>query len=145
MARRLTRRGGGRKGLDWLRPQVASRPSAKKSSSGSESSLEALLILQLADRKLPTPTQQALLIPGRKFRSDGAFLAERVAYDINGGTWNPRMRHSGGAGYEKDCEKHCLLVLHGWWPLVFTGKMVREGVAVDLLAMVLHARCAQKT
>jgi hypothetical protein len=102
-------------------------------------------MLQLADRKLPTPTQQALVIPGRKFRYDGAFPSERVVYDINGGTWNPRMRHSGGAGYEKDCEKHCLAVLAGWWPLVFTGKMVREGVAVDLLAMVLHARCAQKT
>lgn len=96
-------------------------------------------MVQVESLGLPKPLKQVRLIPGRKFLHDFAWPDAKVAVEINGGTWNPKMAHSGGAGYERDCEKQFLAVLNGWWPLNFTGPMVRDGRAAEMTERLLKS------
>ena len=61
--------------------------------------------------------------PERRFRFDFAFLGERVAVEIEGGSWSGG-RHVRGAGFEKDCEKYNLAGSMGWRVLRFTTGMI---------------------
>jgi very-short-patch-repair endonuclease len=70
--------------------------------------------------------------PQRKWRFDVALPAEKLAIEIDGGTWIGG-RHTSGAGYEKDCEKLNAAVIEGWRVLRFTSGMVRDGRAMNAI------------
>lgn len=61
----------------------------------------------------------------RDWRFDFAWPQERVAVEIEGGTW-VRGRHSRGAGYGIDCEKYNVAQLNGWIVLRFTSDMLKN-------------------
>ena len=61
--------------------------------------------------------EQVKLIPGRRFRWD--FVAGPLAIEVQGGT-RAQGHHTRGQGYQDDCEKMQLAVLHGYVPVYFT-------------------------
>tara|TARA_Y100000310_G_C20284277_1_gene624081 strand:+ start:314 stop:655 length:342 start_codon:yes stop_codon:yes gene_type:complete len=73
----------------------------------------------------PKPEREARLIEGHRFRADFFWPTERVAVEIEGGTWIGG-RHSRGSGYQRDCEKYNLYVISGVRLLRFTGDMLRK-------------------
>src|SRR5678809_931558 len=66
----------------------------------------------------------------RRWRFDIAFEDERLAIEVEGGTWT-RGRHTRGSGYEKDCEKYNTAVLLGWRVLRFTSCLLYTSDAAD--------------
>jgi very-short-patch-repair endonuclease len=85
-----------------------------------EAALEAALAVY--GRDLPPFEREVAAIPGRKFRFDFAWLRERVAVEIQGGTFaRGRSAHS-GASIVRDHEKHNLATLEGWRVIYFNAR-----------------------
>lgn len=100
----------------------------------SESSLEALLALQLRALKLPQPLRNYRFLPDRKYEFDFCWLDVKLAVEVQG------MAHRIKAKFEADLEKRALALLAGWTVLEVGGKQVRSGQAIAWLE-VLMARC----
>lgn len=63
--------------------------------------------------------------PVRKWRLDFAWIAEKVAVEIHGGT-RTGGRHVRGSGIRDDCRKINAAILQGWRVLVYTSDDLRE-------------------
>jgi very-short-patch-repair endonuclease len=79
----------------------------------------------------------------RRFRFDFAWPTQKVAVEIQGGTWTGGG-HVRGKGYTRDCEKMNLAQSAGWRVFQFTTDMLREDIngCVD---MVKEALCTDST
>lgn len=73
----------------------------------------------------PMPEREFVIHPSRRFRFDFAWPSQKVAVEIEGGTW-AKGRHVSGAGYERDCIKYNLAQYLGWRVLRYTTTMVRK-------------------
>ena len=73
-------------------------------------------------------------IPGRQFRWDAAWPAQRLLVELNGGVWGTsksnKTGHNSGVALNRDAEKANLAVLAGWRTLAFTINHVRSGQAL---------------
>lgn len=89
-----------------------------------ESKHEAALAAALAvyGRDLMPYEREVAAIPGRKFRFDFAWPAERVAVEIQGGTFAAGRSAHSGASIRRDHEKHNLATLHGWRLIYFNAR-----------------------
>lgn len=76
----------------------------------------------------PEPEREHRFAPPRRFRFDFAWVEQRVAVEIDGGTW-VGGRHSHGKGYERDCEKSALAAANGWRVLHLTPGMLERDPA----------------
>lgn len=94
---------------------------------------EAFQALGLA----PTPEYPFAKALKRRWRSDFAFIPERLLIEIDGGTWSGG-RHVTGAGFERDCEKTNTAVLLGYRVLRFTTGQVRSGYALNTILTALY-------
>jgi very-short-patch-repair endonuclease len=77
----------------------------------------------------------------RKWRFDYAWPHLGVAVELEGGAWlsGRNLRgHTGGAGFEKDCEKYAEAALLGWIVLRFTRNMIEDGRAIRYTEGVLR-------
>lgn len=92
---------------------------------------------QIRAAGLPEPALELHFHPVRRWRWDLAWPDERVAVEIQGGTWS-RGRHTRGRGYEEDCLKLAAGVLLGWRVLWVTTQMVADGRALALLEEILR-------
>ncbi len=106
---------------------------------GIGSELEFMLINRLERTGLPAPLPQYRVIPGRDFRFDLCWPAQRVAVEVQGGIW-VNGAHSRGSGVERDCTKYCLAAAAGWRVLPVTKSMIESGEAVRLIAQALGFR-----
>jgi hypothetical protein len=117
-----------------LNPHIAPKTlkAARLKDEPTESPLEALLMERLAEAGLPTPTREFpfALSRGRKFRFDAAWIEERVAIEVQGGTWT-KGAHSSGKGLRRDFQKQNLAVVLGWRVLFCDGEMIRNGEIVE--------------
>jgi len=104
----------------------------------SKSALEAELALQIRALGLPEPVREYRAIPGRKFRYDFCWEKERLLVEVNGGTYT-KGAHSTGQGIARDYEKANLATLDGWRVLMFDGKAVKNGEAVETIRKALEA------
>lgn len=77
---------------------------------------------------LPTPQREYRFLASRRFRFDFAWPEQKVAVEIEGGTW-VAGRHTRGAGFEADCEKYNEAALAGWLVLRFTGAAISKDAA----------------
>lgn len=68
----------------------------------------------------------------KDWRFDFAFKHERIAVEVEGGTWSGG-RHTTGKGFEDDCEKYNRAALMGWTLLRFTGNHIKTGHALTLI------------
>ena len=64
--------------------------------------------------------------PTRKWRFDYANWENKVAVELEGGTWMKKGGHTSGVGYQKDTEKYNEAVKLGWRVLRYTGKTMQN-------------------
>lgn len=96
------------------------------------SHLEDSLETQLKIHSLPPAIREVPFALPRKFRFDFAWLEEKIAVEIQGGTYK-KGAHSSGKGLARDFEKNNLAVLNGWRVFYFDGKMIDDGRAINFL------------
>jgi len=96
----------------------------------SNSPLEDLFAFQLDSAGLTGYIREYQAIPGRKFRFDFAFVAERLLVEINGGTYS-KGAHSTGTGIARDYEKIRLGQVCGWTVYPFDTKEAKNGDALS--------------
>ena len=101
----------------------------------SKSALEDQLYLEMEASKLPLPERNYRFHDTRKWRFDFAWVGEKIALEVEGGTWI-KGRHSRGAGYAKDCEKYNEAALLGWKIFRVTTDMVKDGRAIELVKYI---------
>jgi very-short-patch-repair endonuclease len=77
--------------------------------------------------------------PVRKWRIDVAFVAEKLAIEIEGVT-PEGSRHQRIAGFRNDIKKYNELTVAGWRLLRFMPEMVSSGYAVNMIKRALEAR-----
>jgi very-short-patch-repair endonuclease len=66
-----------------------------------------------------------------------AFPNERVAVELDGGSWIGG-RHTSGAGFEADCVKLSEAAAMGWRVLRVTPAMVNDGRAIQVIMRALE-------
>jgi very-short-patch-repair endonuclease len=101
--------------------------------------LERMLWDRINEAGLPMPeTQYHWARPERMFRSDFAYVEERILIEVQGGIWaaNPG-RHNRGSGYQDDARRTNLAMQLGWRLLAFTEAMIRSGEAVQTIRQAL--------
>jgi very-short-patch-repair endonuclease len=103
------------------------------------SALEDQLEFHIKAAKLPQPEREYVFAKPRKFRFDFCWPDMRLAAEVEGGTW-VGGRHTRGTGFEKDAEKYNLATLGGWRVLRFTGKHIRNGVALQTIIEAMGER-----
>ena len=103
-----------------------------------QTELELLLATQLETAGIQGAETEWRFHSSRRWRFDFAFphMIPRLAIEVEGGTW-AKSRHTTGRGFEKDLEKYNAAALLGWRVLRFTGDMVRDGRAIDVIVEAL--------
>ena len=74
--------------------------------------------------------------PTRRWRFDFAFVAQRLAVEVEGGVWTGG-RHTRGYGYAADCEKYNEATRLGWRVLRFVPRTGWVDPAVQLITEML--------
>jgi very-short-patch-repair endonuclease len=98
---------------------------------------ENKLIEQLAERGIEQPMREVkFCIHGRQWRFDLCWQEQRVAVEVDGGTWSGG-RHNRGAGFKEDCIKLNHAAREGWKVLRFPTDMVTDGSAAEFIAETL--------
>lgn len=92
-------------------------------------------LLCLAD-KLPAPEREYRFHATRRWRFDFAWPAEKIALEVDGGSWTGG-RHTRGPGFEMDQQKSNAATLLGWRVLHVTPERMRDGSAVRLVALAI--------
>lgn len=87
---------------------------------------------------LPEPTPEHPFDPPRRWRLDLAWIAPRVALEVEGGIWI-QGRHTRGAGFLKDMEKYNRLAVLGWRLLRVTPEQFYAPETVELVRKALAA------
>ena len=106
---------------------------------GVKSYLEKLLLAQIEQAGLPMPVREyCFLKPLSKHRADFAWPDRFLIVEVEGGIWTGG-RHNRPVGFQEDCWKYNMAVLRGWDVLRFTGQMIQEGVALNMIREVLGA------
>ena len=77
--------------------------------------------------------------PHRRWRFDFAFLGEKIAVEIQGGTY-VRGKHSRGRAQRNDIEKHNAAVVLGWRVLYGDTDMVRSGELTQTVLKLLNGQ-----
>ena len=83
------------------------------------------------------PKRQFRFCPERRWKIDFAWPDEKVALEVEGGTWSGG-RHVRGKGFEADCEKYNELAVMGWQLVRVTGNMIRSGTALRYLERIFR-------
>ena len=100
------------------------------------SDAERSFLFQLRALGIQEPTREWRFAPPRRWRFDFAFVPEKIAVEIEGGTYTGG-RHVTGPGYAADLVKYNIATLAGWRVLRFTPRMVDQGWALDVLEATL--------
>ena len=97
---------------------------------------EQIFALDCKARRLK-PLTEYKFHPERRWRFDFYFLEQRVAVEVEGGTW-AAGRHTRGSGYAKDCEKCNAAAEMGITVLRYTTQMVESGEAINQVVALLE-------
>jgi hypothetical protein len=103
---------------------------------GLESMSNPLFLARLKAEGLPLPTAEYRFHPARKWRFDWAWIAEKIALEVDGGVWTGG-RHTRGAGFLKDMEKMNAAAALRWRVLRCTPSTLCKTDTIELLKTVL--------
>ena len=101
------------------------------------SALENLFAMQLDSAGLTGYVREYQAIPGRRYRFYFCWVKERLAVEIQGGTYS-RGAHARPLGIKRDYEKGNLAVQFGWKVLQFDADMVKSGQALEFTEKMLR-------
>lgn len=81
-------------------------------------------------------------IPNRRFKMDFAWVKQRVAVEIQGGTYMGKSAHNTGKGLSRDYEKNNLAIQNGWVIIYLDSKAINNlgTESVGLVNEVLRRR-----
>lgn len=107
----------------------------------SQSELEETMAGSIRMNRLPEPVREYPFAQslGRKWRFDFAWPEQRVALEVEGGTWI-KGKHSTGVGIQRDIEKGNFAQLLGWLVIRATKQMVEDNTAADNVRAALLLR-----
>jgi hypothetical protein len=71
----------------------------------------------------PPLEREILFHPERRWRADFAHIPSRVLFEVDGGVFS-YGRHTRGAGFVADCEKHLAAWLLGWSVVRLTSRQL---------------------
>jgi very-short-patch-repair endonuclease len=92
---------------------------------------------------LPALTPEYRFHSERKWRFDYALPEQRIAVEVEGGTWQ-NGRHNRAKGYAKDAEKYNEAQGLGWTVFRFSDVMIRDGQeAMDAYLKPIKERIGQ--
>ena len=94
------------------------------------------LLLQIRAAELPRPVEEFKFHPTRKWRFDLCWKKQKLAVEIEGGTYS-HGRHTRGKGFAMDCIKYNEAVILGWRVLRVTTDMVNDGTALEYVEKAL--------
>lgn len=100
------------------------------------SKLEEKFLEKVKEAGLPEPIREYVFHQPRdgekqrKWRFDFSYPVQKIAIEIEGGTFAGKGRHTSGTGYAKDCEKYNTATIQGWKVLRFTGAMIKDATEV---------------
>jgi hypothetical protein len=102
----------------------------------------SLTISHFVERGFVPAPEYRFAQPTRQWRFDYAWIEQRIAFEVEGGTWMTakKSRHTTGAGYEEDCVKYSTAAAMGWCVIRATTTMIQDGRALDLLEQAFAAR-----
>ena len=100
------------------------------------STLETLLTVHIQEAGLPTPVTEYRFHDIRRWRFDFAWPDQKVAAEVEGGTYR-KSRHTSGPGFHNDCEKYNTATIMGWQVMRFDGPMIHSMDAIVTLKMLL--------
>lgn len=100
------------------------------------------LVLQSQVYGLATPVLEHRFAPPRRWRFDLAFVAQKLAVEIDGGVWT-QGRHTRGTGYVKDCEKFAHAAILGWRVMRVVPQQVKNGQAIRWIEAALTGRAQE--
>ena len=103
------------------------------------SSLEREFAIQIKAIGLLEPETEYRFHPVRRFRFDFAWPGQKIAVEIDGGTFSGG-RHTRGIGYRNDCIKYNLASCSGWVVLRGDRQMVRDGSLLASLEQIIKNR-----
>ena len=104
------------------------------------SDLEEIFALHIRAAGLPVPVREYRFAPPRRWKLDFAFVPEKVAVEIEGGTWGGKSRHTTGTGFNKDCEKYNTAEVLGWTVIRGDSKMVKDGSLLAFAERAIKAK-----
>lgn len=87
---------------------------------------------------LPAPVREHRFHPVRRWRFDYAWLAEKVALEVEGGVWTGG-RHTRGAGFVGDMEKYNAAVVAGWRVVRVVPSKLCASATVGMLEALLQS------
>ena len=104
------------------------------------SDLESDLLQQIIDHGLPDPVQQHRFARhlGRTWRFDFAWVEDRVAVEVDGGTFIKGLGHGTGQSAERDAVKSAVALCMGWRVVRVTTHMVADGRALAVIVALLR-------
>lgn len=98
---------------------------------------EMLFMQQCASDLAEIPEREYVFARPRRYRWDFAFVARKIAVEIDGAIWT-QGRHTRGAGVESDMRKANLGVSLGWRIYRFSPAMVNNGEAINAIKEALR-------
>lgn len=84
----------------------------------------------------PIPVREYRFAPPRKWRFDYAWVAEKVALEIEGGLWI-QGRHNRAPGMIKDMEKYNTATFMGWRVFRFVPQELKNAKAQMFIKLFL--------
>jgi len=93
------------------------------------------------DHGIPVPATEHRFTELRKWRFDFAWVAERVALEVEGGAF-ANGRHTRGSGFVKDMEKYSEAAALGWLIIRVTPQQLYDARTFNWVKSALsHSRC----
>jgi very-short-patch-repair endonuclease len=83
-----------------------------------------------------SPEREVRFDAVRRWRFDFAFPDEKLAVEVEGGTWQAG-RHQRGGGFAEDCVKYNAATVLGWRILRYTTDQVESGEAIQQVREIL--------
>jgi hypothetical protein len=111
-----------------------------------KSAIETMFARQLEDAGLPTPIREFRFHPTRRWQLDfywprrmyGRQDFRGIAIEVEGQGAGGMGRHQRPGGWERDMDKYNAATESGIWLYRVTGRMVRDGRAIELAKRVLR-------
>lgn len=103
----------------------------------------AIIIAAVVQEGHGEPAPEHRFDPKRRWRFDLAWVAHKVAFEREGGTFTGG-RHTRAKGYRNDAEKYNAAAIAGWIVVRATVDMIRDGTALTQLLEALEVRQAHQ-